>query len=888
MNETLSFCFAVRNDGSAMIERPRLRLDPPRSLTGSIDESAIAIFQLHPVPVGRPPGWVIRSVEPSRRNLEPLDVLVPLHAPLGGMPSEIRPGATHWFWVDLTIPKGSEAGTYAGAIHLTSEETNLATLPVELTVWPFVLPDEDEIPFVVEVDHSRLVAHHVPWGAEPLDVSTHDWTEHPHGEELRGLLSSTMRLLQQHRLTPTLPWLTPPVVLDKDGRPLTDWAKFDEIVEPFIRGRAYANRVRAPVWPLPLEAVRAVIAPQGLASSPTSERIVRSFIHDCAAHFRSHDWLGRAFAVWPEGSQVVAPEPEDAERRMARILREVDSEIRIALRRFPQDMKPLGWADAPAVDADAPVDIWVTAGQFFDPPAMAAQRDKGRQTWLAVDRPPYSGTASVYADPADTRVLSRQAKRMGAGAVCLGTANAWPEPEPAATPETCVRWDPEVLLYPGTPFGLAEPVPSVRLKYLRQSQQDAALGRLLDIHRLDHLRQALDRAISPYAGTEAYRTHFADGRPKGWASDGSLFELARRVAAGELLASFAKAGGARRSGPLAEDMAWRSLMTATERLEAFWEGSRVRLTGTPGAIETTIESRLVLRNALRTPWEGSVRVDLPEGWSMSEIGPPIRIPPHERRGVLMAIRTPGVPVPEQGRLILPIELVPAEGPAQRTFAAVPLIVAVPRPREIRIDGDLSDWPQGTVNVAGDFRPITGANPALEGADSAPRNETLAFVMSDATHIYIAFHCAGGAAASPDAQRRKHVEYEDMVPVGEELVEVLIDPLNAGTRMPSDLYHVVVKRGGGDVTEKGARTLPVVGTCEPWPVDLALAVKDDGSRWMAELRIPFSAFETSNPADTVWGFNVTRYDAQHHEYSTWSGAKGTAYDPLSLGNLYLPR
>ena len=54
-----------------------------------------------------------------------------------------------------------------------------------------------------------------------------------------------------------------------------------------------------------------------------------------------------------------------------------------------------------------------------------------------------------------------------------------------------------------------------------------------------------------------------------------------------------------------------------------------------------------------------------------------------------------------------------------------------------------------------------------------------------------------------------------------------------------------------------------------------------------MRIPLSSFGDAARDAAVWGFNVTRFNAPDQQFSTWSGAIGNAYDPLSLGNLYLP-
>ena len=81
--------------------------------------------------------------------------------------------------------------------------------------------------------------------------------------------------------------------------------------------------------------------------------------------------------------------------------------------------------------------------------------------------------------------------------------------------------------------------------------------------------------------------------------------------------------------------------------------------------------------------------------------------------------------------------------------------------------------------------------------------------------------------------------------------------------------------------------PPCGQSEPWPVDLEVATARRADRWMVELRVPLDAFDAIATEHTVWGFNITRFDAANQEFSTWSGVTGNAYDPLSLGNLYLP-
>ncbi len=146
----------------------------------------------------------------------------------------------------------------------------------------------------------------------------------------------------------------------------------------------------------------------------------------------------------------------------------------------------------------------------------------------------------------------------------------------------------------------------------------------------------------------------------------------------------------------------------------------------------------------------------------------------------------------------------------------------------------------------------------------------------------------------------------MVPIGEELIEILIDPQDLGSRSPTDLYHIVVKRSGSDLCEKGVRFAPPCAEWQPWPVDIDIATKVSPDRWTVELKIPLAAFGSGLPSalshrpsesggtwkpesekQVIWGFNIVRFDEANQEFSTWSGAFLNAYDPLSLGNLYLP-
>lgn len=887
INETLTFRFTIRT-GPDAVSSPALHVAPFEKRGGRIDPSAVQLFRMHPVSITRWPGWHVRSIPRDQRQPQPLDVLVPIGAPRGGLPKTLEPGRTYHFWADLHIPKGTFVGEYAARLELRARGTTLAGVELRLTVDPIILPDAADVAAIAEVDHHALFRHHADTAGFTGPLGVDDWRDWPQRDRFDALLGATMRLLHSHGVTPVPTRLAPIVKVDASGQLRIDWGQYDAVVEPLLSGRAFFGRATPKHWPLPLPAMleghRA-----GAELSPGFTRLLEQYIRECAAHFEQKGWLARSYLPLPDIDPAVDESVEFA-LAIARIAQRADPRVPIMTRCFPQDMTPLGWVDYATPAIDSFVKIWAPPAQFYDPVALAAQRERKRRTWLSVDRPPFSGSLEIFAPPAFVRVLSWQASQLGAETLLLGPINNWPTDASSTAPQQCIEHDPGVLLYPGGPFGLDEPVPSVRLKRLRRSLQDAAYVKVLRRHGLNHIVRTLTESLSPRAGVEAYRTHFADGRAIGWSDRLGAYELARRVMADALLTGSQADGGDSPTESLERQANWRRFMPAVRRLEIGVDGARVRLQSTTGPWKAEVTVAVTVHNGLRVPISGTLSVtDLPAAWSGDQIatsfGP---VAPNGSRRAILRVHMPAPPLGRSGITPLSIELATDDDSTIRSNARVAFITAVPRDVPISVDGDLSDWPPGIGNVASDFVPIARVPSEDSGSsDATSRNETFALVMRDADYLYFAINSKADRREPRARSMRNTVRYDDLVPVGDELVEILVDPLNAGTRSPGDLFRLAIKPSGTYLAERGLRTDPPCNRRRAWPCDAAVATKIIDDRWMAEVRIPLSAFGQAPTTHTIWGLNFTRFDAAAQEFSTWSGATGNAYDPLSLGNLYLP-
>jgi hypothetical protein len=539
------------------------------------------------------------------------------------------------------------------------------------------------------------------------------------------------------------------------------------------------------------------------------------------------------------------------------------------------------WRDA----ADTPFEQWI---DIWSPPARYCNPDVGEETqiWVRCDDPPYSGTTSVYAQEPDIRVLAWQAARYDVDAVELGVVNRWPTAEVSPGAQDCVDFDHQGLIYPGGPYGLDRPVASMRLKWLRRGMQDVAYLTLLRRRGLEHVAQSIRDTLTPYAFIDAHRHYFGDPRACGWPRNAKLWELARRIMADELLSADGIVPAAGTDSASEPVLRWRQFMSAARSVSVIPEGVRVR--PTRDAATMRVECAVRIENRRRVPLEGYLSfAKLPDSWNAQEpeivMGP---IPPMGTgRATLVATAETLAPGPN-GLMHLPLLLRTKEGRTHHASARLALLTSNRTRGALVCDGDLADWSVGSGNVAAGFAPIAGySGPSLEEAGGNRFDRTRCAVNHDDGNVYLGIFCAGTRGELPDATRTNRIRYDGPTPTDGELIEVLIDPTNAGTHDPADLFHIVVKRSGVAVFERGVDM--GLGKGEVWPADIRYAVRDLNDAWVVELAIPRKVLEAGGPGTPIRGLNVTRFRPAPQTYTTWSGALRNAYDPASLGNLMIP-
>ena len=838
--------------------------------------TAVTLYRVHYTRVDQFRSWYPgHSGQPAEPTLFP-DALVPWHAPRGGGPLILSEPRNEIVWVDVHVPPTLAPGRYRARLNVQHTATRATALACEirLDVLPVALPGQRSLPVVCRVDPRDLLTSHLRWPAMPAEQVALLPDSPSHFAAVR-LVNATMALLHDHRTTPIL-WAAFPKFRAVGDRTVEiDWTAYDKLVTGWLDGTAFDDRVPLEVWPLPVSLDYPNATRNGGFDSPRYARLLASYLDACQQHFAARGWYDRSIL------RLCPPEPlsqptVDRLRRLSGIVRQSETSPRFVAHVPPSSLRGFGWRDAPTIEIPD-VSIWAPSAMWFEPEQMARERKLTRQTWFIPDEPPYSGSLAVEAPVNDARILPWQAYRYGLDALWIENASQ----STASLPPTSTErpWSTAPLVYPAAEFGLREagPIPSVRLKRLRRGLQDYELLRLLEANGEKLLAQRLAEQVVRWAGTDACNENLLATKETGWPQQPTDLRLARILILRELVSTF-EPDPAARASQIASLSKWGLMLNQAGRVAAAVDG--VRLTQHPDGLRAQVLTSVSNATARTVVGRWLVPDPPPEWTQLAEL--PINVAPGARRSGCFEVALTALAYNTEGIYPFNVQLDTDDlgvftREARLAVAACPRTTTPPC-----IDGQLDDWPLATNNAAGDFRLCR--SPAL--ATAQPALPTAAFFQMDDQHLYISVRCALQAGEPPLWRADNTVPVDGMIPWGQDVVEILLDPRPSADGTSSDLYCLQVKPTGLLLARHGCLTDPAMGTSVPWPCAARAAVQVDRDAWTLELAIPLDAFAPAARRNNVWGFNVTRLDARRGEYSSWSGAHNHCYAPQSLGNLIM--
>jgi hypothetical protein len=897
VNESAAFQLVLTAEGGRPATVREVKFDDFRQGDRVIPAARARLYRAAWVSVTDYPSWYLRLTPHLRQPRQIADALIPLTAPKGGLPIAVEPNVDELLWAEIRVPPGAEAGLYRSVLRITPTQGAPTQLDVALTVLPFALPQTQHLQVLTGIHAKGLVRQHIEVDGKPYapDRLASDDPVYPRAA---AVIDATVRILHEHRCSPILRDIYPVRRPTAAGRIELDWSDYDRLLSAILDGSAFEDRAAPPAWPMPIDEAEPAPEAYGGWGSAGYDRVLIDYLRQCVAHAIQRGWMDRHF-VWFDlpGSRA------DRYRRfdhLGRVIKQADTRLNLVCDLTPQSMAPYGWQGDGFTDLSPYVGTWCPPASLMDPAALARERAGAagkastsaagaKRTWFRPDLPPYAGSLSLIAPPTHVASLPVEAYRYGLGGILVPSVDEW-----TADGAPRAAGSEAALLWPGKPYGLETPIPSIRLKRLLRGLEDYEYLWLLERNRRPGIARVIAGDLVAYGGTDCYGDNFLDGRPGGWVTDPASWRLARRLMARELASVMQAAergtpAGAESVTGFESEVDWARLASTVRQVRVDVEGARVHLDPRNASHPLEVEANLWAFNASHQPYSGQAKLaDLATGWIAGTPAEPVKaLQPLRATRRTVRARTASIQPNADGVAEIKVALQGSGQPIE-VSGRLCVVTAQRLTKPVTLDGKLDDWPLGAGNVAGDFVLVGALDVPKEGRATTdrPTLPTSVFVANDSEYLYIAFNCEDDRLAERRITRSNSIGYDGLWPTGEDLVEVVLDPTGAGLD-PGDVLHILVKANGAVITERGVTCMDRVYPSGPWPAGVTAVVDDTAqpNRWTVEIQVPLLSL--GKHAD-VWGINFARYNPRLGEYSTWSAARQYLYNPATLGSIRLAR
>ncbi len=844
-NEWVGITLQIRDLPPDLARSAWLRIRPPRLITGStaIAPEHFSAARVVSMPVdSSSAGYVRYTGLPATTRRLP-GALLPARLENGLLSFASLPPADEplCLWIDLHVPANTPAGEYAFACELAEDRDSkpLASLPLSLTVYDFSLPDVPRLAMACHLDWRRL-ANLYPDHFASIDPRFLNRTDPQYATAVKTL-DQLIGLAHQHRAQLAVPRLQPTVKWPAAKPPQIDGRDLDSLLSPWMDGSAFADRIPQTYWPLP--------GSDRLDQFNLDSQL--EYWSAAVSHFDRLHQLDRMPLVLDASADVetylgLNPRP--------RIYASLPDEL---LPEYSADLHPL-----------APGLVWSR-------PIAGTQASVEHQLnhWLRADLPDTAPCASQQ----DVRLWACLAFLRQADLVLW--KGALPAENNPARPASAGDL---IWFYPGHWFGLDQPVASVQLKWLRTAEQDFEYLVLASQHGRRASAMRLARLIArPIDLAHSQQPDPLYALLGGTADPAAWHNLRRLLARTILLYQSNPAPGV--AGEM--ELNLQTLQWVQPQHRPLMIPRTAQWYSEPGANRVRLRLGLDIYNT--SPDNAAAANSLkwgllPPGWiapAWPVISPPL-VPYQVQRVFLDA----WVDAEKIGQA--------SASPSKVTFVSgydhteSPLSVSVPaaacerRPTAPVLDGSLEDWQADDAIQSGPLVRLLDRPSLQRQALSFSAVPASVYTAWTDESFYVAFK-AEGLCPVPLHTTRNFVEYQFRRAWGEDLAQILIQPIYPDNTL-GPVLHMVCKPNGHWIERRvGNVWQPIEGTAIRYAATL------DDAVWRGEVAIPWKALlDPGKPRPSLLRFNFVRHQTTTGRSDSWAGPLDFGRDDDLMGLLYL--
>ena len=384
------------------------------------------------------------------------------------------------FWVDLWIPDGAAPATYHARAVLEADGTT-STLPIELKVLPAVIPADD----ILLMDHNSYGSS---WIADDYpEISRKLGERFFESDEFFRLIHAYHRIFYEHHgifhqlgyghAGKVGPEYAPALEGSGRNRHVVNWSLYDRHYGPLLDGSAFAGTRRG-ARPIPF--VYLPVNPEWPAAflnwgEPGYEAEFVNVVSEMERHFREKGWTATRFELffnhkkrymgfpW-DGDEVRFPADDRYFLEYGRLMKKALPPVTPVKFVFRADVS---WdMEKQFKDLARVVNMWVASRDILSwlPRAPAMLRERGDVIWF------YSGPPVVTAPASTVTQFPLEGWMWGVGGFV-----DWLTVAAGSDPWFHFDGGGTALVYSGARFGIAGPIPSVRLKLQRNAVEDLTL-----------------------------------------------------------------------------------------------------------------------------------------------------------------------------------------------------------------------------------------------------------------------------------------------------------------------------------------------------------------------------------------------------------------------------
>ncbi len=692
-------------------------------------------------------------------------------------------------------------------------------------------------------------------------------------EEFAQIVGKYVKILTTHNIQPIAVGIYPQIKLLRNGKITINLKQYIQIVNAIIRNTTKPIKF----WVLPISMHFPSTKQFGPYNGKLYQKAVGLLLKELQNKVLSTGLVGKGIFLpeLPE-SYLDAKEVFARYSKLAKIVHILDKDILIVSPFIPSDLRMYGWRNFEKFEGIDFAKIWIPEEYWVSEKTVEKLKNAGKTVLWRPDSliGNYYKLKPYY--PAGYSYIPVWANlRYNLDGVIIGRANSYGR----IRGEKILN---EALILPGEWFGVNLPIETIRLKYIYDSIQH--------LRYLELLSQANEREFVDSIGQKLIRFFCTDGidgtiwstNDNAFCEDNSVWDIIKPLMCLKLVASQDNTSIRAKLAVLRSRFESKTSFVKLDFL-----GVKLKNQFDPVKEKNRIlwNYYFTITNFTQTPVDATLKFsNLPYGTSdvkeakIENLLPLIPL----RKKISYTTQSTGFNVYGVG--YMPVSLQVKGNTLSKVSCRYCAIHSTLLEYPIKIDGNLSDWPDRPSAIIGNFTKALFSS-ICPDRNIPPKYQTEVRIATDEQNLYISAICYQ-PGETIKVNLSNTIPISCGLPFGEDMFVIFIDPTNSVSENVEKIYTIVIKPNGACASFKGSVISHILEGETDHNLSPSVHTRIFKDRWTLELAIPLKELTDEEDFNRWWGMDFIRVTTNPPEISSWTGVYLPCGKPVTLGNVLI--